>query len=485
MILKRATIIVNNWQLLCHYLNTSILLSLILLLTTSISNSNCENTHLSLTYRQYNEPATNFSEYIPNRGNCQKVNSPFCNLPSYETTLHNFTNSLGHTRIHDATAALHKYIYLLGHDKCREKIQLFLCSLYFPTCVKSPDGELLYPCKDDCVVAKEVCRPDFNNFNDEWPREWDCDKFRYYSEHKLCVVDNSRNSTSSATGLVTSAPPNTNHDDFSKFDESIGSPNVTNNDSDGCNDLFDCQLRGRSSITCIAQIYVCDGKQDCFANGTSEGIDGRDEKDCPTRCTENQLDCGDNVCIELSQKCNGLVECSSGIDEQDCDNRSQPIGLMQSIILIFMFFMFVAFLVGAIHHLAVGRYNEDNIEHHIKPGYEPPRTTLSRSEGVSDTIVSVVNHENSSRPSIYIDPPYSIDPRSNYYERVAIGGRSGASSVYNSYQSPPRSIIDIGRHSLTPQDCLTRPPQDEMPPPPPPPPTPAPTPAPLYANFVI
>lgn len=468
---------------------THILLLLLLLLSTSISNSNCENAHSSLTYRQYNE------EYITNRGNCQKVNSPFCNIDFYETALHNFTNSLGHTRIDDATAALHKYIYLLARDKCREKIQLFLCSLYFPTCVKSPDGELLYPCKDDCVVAKEVCRPDFNDFKDEWPREWDCDKFRYYSEHKLCVVDNSRNNTPSATGLVTSAPTSTNHDEFPKInDKPNGPPVIPNNNSDICaiDGLFNCQLSGVP--LCIDKIFVCDRKVDCIANVTHQGIGGEDEKDCPNVCTENQFNCGDNVCIEQSQKCDGSVDCSSGDDERDCDYRSQLTSLMQSILLIFLFVMFIAIFGKGIYYLAFGRHKLDEddklretetyVEHPVKSGFGPSRITLSSSDGVTDTIASVVNHDNTSRPSIYIDPPYSIDPRSNYYERVAIGGRSGASSVYNSYQSPPRSIIDIGRHSLTPQDCITRPLQDDMPPPPPPPPTPAPTPAPLYANFV-
>lgn len=462
----------------------------------------------SATYRHTYDLTTNYppQPYEEQQATrCQPVDSQFCNLPSY-STVHPFHNSLGHTTPADALASLHKHLYLISNDDCRDKLQLFLCALYVPVCVNSTFVEgILYPCKDDCIAAKDVCKRYYLGYLSSWPSEWDCEKFKFHSEDPLCVIDNNRiNRTLDVTGSPTSTlippiliPPEvpTKPEELPNLD--LGAP--PSNETVCDKDLFDCQLRDPTKnlgAYCIEQSYVCNGIEDCIRNGTLEGLHGMDEKNCPNKCTEYQLNC-DNKCYSRSDICDGKVDCSSGIDEQGCYNYLTD--YIQFILFIFSIFAMVKAImifvrcikvngedndiyddkprrldIDAVHHHDNLRYDSPSITPHSGPE-DRPCTPIHHEPHVFDNVVSMSLNNDLH----YNDPVYSTVSRTEFYERVAIGGRSGASSVYTSYQSPPRSLIDIGRHSLTPQDCISRPPQDTVPPPPPP--TPAPTP--LYANI--
>lgn len=420
---------------------------------------------------------------------CQPVDSTFCNLPSY-STVHPFNNSFGHNTPHEALASLHKHLLLISFEDCKDKIQLFLCALYVPVCVDNSvvDG-LLYPCKDDCIAAREVCKPYYLRYTSGWPQEWNCEKFKSHSEDPLCVIDNNRVNRTLHTATSISIP--TSHEIPSKFDvpSEISPDSHPSNETVCDKDLFDCQLRDptkKLGAYCIEQSYVCNGVEDCIRNGTLEGPHGMDEKNCPNKCTEYQLNCGDNKCISRFEICDGKVDCSSGIDEQECYDYLT--GLIQSILCIVAMFIAIYLIVrrikvddnedGDIDDDKDRKLDIDAEHYHDKLRYDSPSNTphsssenrpttpIHHKNQVPDTIVDI-SHSHSHR-QIYNEPAYSTASRTDFYERVAIGGRSGASSVYTSYQSPQRSLIDIERHSLTP--------------PPPPPPTPAPTP--LYANLI-
>lgn len=413
---------------------------------------------------------------------CQPTGSFVCNIDNYNT-VQPFNNTLGHTTLELARSSLHKYAFLMKIPECEKRVQLFLCSLYFPVCVSPPDvtTKPLLPCRNICEDAYH-CEPHIRSaMNTTWPSEWDCNNFKYYGDdHKLCVIDNQKESGSDQPRpppvmLLTDGNQLTNVGMSTNLLPAIA-PSITTGISSPdeisiCDQgFFDCRLSDPKRPLCIEMKYVCDGKRDCYRNDSLyEQNAGLDEMDCKERCEEGQLHC-DDKCISRYDICNGRVDCSSGVDEQDCIDGLT--GIIQSILLVFVMSSVVYILVRSLRA-------ERGVDDKEQPSYESPydihreaSLPTSQTDVLKDALISPepyrqlpptpLSHQppmTQSSPSC-LDSTYqapSILTRSDAYDTARIGGDSGACSVY------AYGPLGNPRRAFTPPPAPPAPPSTPLP----------------------
>lgn len=400
---------------------------------------------------------------------CQPFETDLCNIHSY-STVQPFRNTLGHTNIAAAEQELHKHFFLFRNERCKSKIQLFLCSLYFPVCVNSTMyqlEDLLRPCRDDCEEARRICRPSLQLANLTWPAEWNCSNFRYSLDDPLCVINNAKTSTPSPDSLPATTYLPALGDSKPTLSDEL--PKSISSDTFCDKELFDCHLLDPATnmkALCIEPSWVCDGKRDCVINGTTTMTEGLDELDCDKKCPEGGLFC-DGRCISPSEICDGKLDCSSNLDEQDCDTSTNGPTikfLFQAVLFLFMVILMVCLVSKLLRAKQEETVSDNRSEENIdKAHYQLPQQEIGNqtflpadliAQSIDDGISRHFEHSHSlHRNHIYHEPAYSISTRSDY-ERLINGGYSGASSVYASY-------------ATCHPDYLKEPPA-------PPPPTPAP-----------
>lgn len=366
----------------------------------------------------------------PSASNCQPTDKQFCDIPNYEV-VKPFNNSFGHANFDAAKADLNKFFYLTLNPVCKEKIQLFLCSLYLPVCTIP----MLLPCREDCEAAYETCHAEkmFEN-GLSWPIEWNCENFNYFSINPLCVTNtaksNDNNQTASPPRFTTDAPP------------LITAPSESN-----CGGLFDC--REKSGILCIDRGLLCDGRVDCLESKRDEKI----SEACPWKqCAADQISC-DDKCVTRPQICDGKVDCSDGVDEQNCtfdgDGTGFSNGTMQA--------LWVSLLLLVVIYSLVKLFKNDNQKSEVddeRPKLDqPPVESLMRTPSDVDLVQHVIltysdlqpymsnnnieaidhrfNAYDSASKSHLYQETYPESTKSAHYERVNDGGFSGASSIYN------------------------------------------------------
>lgn len=437
--------------------------------------------------------------------NCQPVNSYFCNIENYQT-VSPFTNILGHDSLDKALAKINTYTFLLGVPHCVQKIQLFLCSLHVPICLSTSDipnnvldtsrRPYLLPCKEICEEAKR-CDLLLELFNSSWPDAWNCDNFNSTKVDKMCVINNQENQTAHHQSIIPRLDPLYPINGTSLVELSM-IPNSTYENASVCgHDLFDCRSLDPKKPVCIDPKFVCDGNQDCRSGGVTSSMD---EADCDQTCKEGQIFC-DRRCILRQDVCNGIPDCISGEDEQNCIDN--PTTIIQSILCVLV-------MISAIYVLVrFYRMSRDFDEKNQSYGSSRDVEDLSNHTQTygSHKIPSLISQEREERRAIPL-PPSPIYPpltpsrhcpvygepllhscrESSYqapsmiarsdYDREIPGGYSGASSIYDSSYAPAFKLATVQNYGPAFKSATVQSyPPSAVPLPPLTPPAPPPTPA--------
>ncbi|XP_014663570.1 PREDICTED: atrial natriuretic peptide-converting enzyme-like [Priapulus caudatus] len=151
---------------------------------------------------------------------------------------------------------------------CYPGILHFLCAMHVPRC--GHNGNLLPPCRSFCKAAYRGCDFFFVMMDLRWPGDIDCDALPDSTDPRICWA----------------------YDDLK-------------DPSTECMSGFLCD-----DHKCLQRSWRCDGIQDC--------VDGTDELNCSSSCTDNQWRCRSQQCVEKSQVCDGAPSCADDSDETNC-----------------------------------------------------------------------------------------------------------------------------------------------------------------------
>lgn len=385
----------------------------------------------SIQVADYPEPSVEDS--------CQEVKqlTPLCNITGYET-IRPFTNSLQHHDIEKAVAELHKYAFLQTMDGFTTNVQLFLCSLFLPVCVSRNNtfSPFLLPCREECEKARNHLDRIAALHGMRWP--WDCSHFKPLADG-ICVNLNVTSTNPSATTSNTNYPISTHQAPQNSLglisSNGVDSPLLANGDqvdtTSSCDlGMFNCQIQGH--LLCIEDKYICDGKPDCQWDG--KGQTNLDEIGCDEKkCSSGQFFC-DGRCLNKAQSvCNGQVECSSGIDEQNCDINLDPASVIYATVLCIAALLSIFWCIS---RLCI--YEDEPKELHNnfitsdQGSFAEKNLTLAINNGVE--LLEEEQHQQEDVTAacpIYNELANSDCYIADSYQRLNIGGNSGYSSVYN------------------------------------------------------
>ncbi|XP_033117452.1 hemicentin-1-like isoform X2 [Anneissia japonica] len=116
-----------------------------------------------------------------NLGSCEQLTlSDVCSnagLP-YSSTL--LPNDFDHPDVSTAEGILLGEYLPLFNSGCSEYIRPFVCSVFFPECPQRRRQKGIKACKQFCEKAKEKCKGLFASYGQNWPAQFDCERFEPY-----------------------------------------------------------------------------------------------------------------------------------------------------------------------------------------------------------------------------------------------------------------------------------------------------------------
>lgn len=131
---------------------------------------------------------------------CEPMNYPqYCPLGNSNTFLPNIFN---HT-LQDRAAqffVLHSYLLSLN---CSIYAEHFLCFSVFPLCIPN-QFRRVEPCRELCLAVRESCLPFLNVYNLQWPREFECNRFKPFGS-ALCIWKDNTPCTTTSTLAISEA----------------------------------------------------------------------------------------------------------------------------------------------------------------------------------------------------------------------------------------------------------------------------------------
>ncbi|TKR88088.1 hypothetical protein L596_012382 [Steinernema carpocapsae] len=123
---------------------------------------------------------------------CEPITIPLCQGIGYNMT--SYPNIQGHERQDEAGLEVHQFFPLVKVN-CYQHLQFLLCSLYAPMCQENYD-EMVLPCREVCLAARDQCEPIMNQHQFDWPQSLDCNRLPRMEDQ-------------AKTGKVCAAPPDT------------------------------------------------------------------------------------------------------------------------------------------------------------------------------------------------------------------------------------------------------------------------------------
>nr|XP_006819459.1 PREDICTED: uncharacterized protein LOC102805162 [Saccoglossus kowalevskii] len=112
---------------------------------------------------------------------CEDITVSFCQGLSYSQT--GFPNMFGHQTQEEAEVLLQEYI-LLTLTNCYEHLNLAICATLFPPCV---NDNIIPPCQSLCRGVQEGCGTILDQYNYEWPEEFECSNFPDEDNEDVCI----------------------------------------------------------------------------------------------------------------------------------------------------------------------------------------------------------------------------------------------------------------------------------------------------------
>lgn len=119
---------------------------------------------------------------------CEPVPDDIC-AEEYNSTI--FPNKVnGFSSGADALKEFQSFpVEVLALEDCSSMLVKFLCSYYFPPCMRDLDCEAIGPCDSLCEMVRSGCEPLLLRRNQTWPDNLNCSKFpKLESTDSFCIA---------------------------------------------------------------------------------------------------------------------------------------------------------------------------------------------------------------------------------------------------------------------------------------------------------